>query len=151
MTAKEINGHSEIYDVLIIGGGPAGLSAATNLARSLHTVVIFDSKEYRNALLPHLHGVPGWDHEDPSSIRTRMQKDLIARYDTAQIVHVPATHAARCDKGSANFCVTDATKREWFGRKLVLATGVSDLLPDLPGYESCWVNGMYGTSEKSTG
>lgn len=150
MKVQVMNGQTEVYDVLIIGGGPAGLSAATSLARSLHTVVIFDSREYRNVLSPHLHGMPGWDHEDPSSIRTRMQKDLMARYDTTQIVHVAAKHAARCDKERANFCVEDGNGREWFGRKLVLATGVSDLLPDLPGYESCWVKGMYEMSAIST-
>lgn len=131
-------------DVLIIGGGPAGLSAAVNLARSLHTVVVFDSGKYRNALLPHLHGAVGWDHENPSSIRTQMQKDLLARYDTTTIVPTAVATVARTENGGrVRFVVTDAEGKAWTGRKLVLATGVSDVLPDVPGYESCWVNGMY--------
>ena len=147
MASSGVNGHpEEVYDVLIVGGGPAGLSAATSLARSLHTVVIFDSKQYRNARLPHLHGAPGWDHEDPASIRTKMQKDLIARYNTTKLLEHGASRAAQCEEGRARFVVTDEKGMEWFGRKLVIATGVSDILPNLPGYDMCWVNGMYMTA-----
>lgn len=133
----------KVKDVLIIGGGPAGLSAAINLARSLHTVVIFDSGQYRNALLPYLHGAPGLDHQDPASIRIQMQKDLLARYDTTTIANVAVEYVARLDRKRTQFCVTDSDGKQWYGRRLVLATGVSDILPDIPGYESCWVKGMY--------
>lgn len=129
-------------DVLIVGGGPAGLSAALNLARSLHTVIIFDSEQYRNSLLPYLHGVPGWDHEDPASVRTRMQKDLLARYDTVSIVRTTVSRVAQIQGPKTCFSVVDIAGREWSGRKLVLATGVSDILPDIPGYADGWVKGM---------
>lgn len=132
----------DVKDALIIGGGPAGLSVAINLARSLHTVVVFDSGKYRNALLPHLHGAPGWDHEDPASIRTQMQKDLLARYETATIACVEVSHVSRLQELRTIFIVTDASGKIWQGRKLVLATGVSDILPEMPGYDSCWVKGM---------
>ncbi|KAI1120160.1 thioredoxin reductase glit [Nemania abortiva] len=126
-------------DVLIVGGGPAGLSAALNLARSLYTVIVFDSEQYRNALLPHLHGVPGWDHEDPASVRTRMQKDLLARYETVSIVRTTVNRAAQIEGPKTRFSVVDTAGREWSGRRL----GVSDLLPDIPGYTDGWVTGIY--------
>ncbi|KAI8632632.1 thioredoxin reductase glit [Xylariaceae sp. FL1651] len=130
-------------DILIVGGGPAGLSAAVNLARSLHTVIIFDSGQYRNALLPHLHGVPGWDHEDPATIRTRMHKDLLARYNTVSIVQTTVTRVNHLSDARSRFSVVDSEGREWFGKKLILATGVSDILPDIPGYKESWVKGIY--------
>lgn len=133
---------SEMNDILIVGGGPAGLSLAVNLARSLHSVVVFDSGQYRNGLLPHLHGVVGWDHQDSGSIRQKMRGDL-ARYSTASLVETTVRFVAKEGEDPATYRVTDDEGRVWLGRKLALATGVSDILPDIPGYEECWVRGMY--------
>jgi thioredoxin reductase len=72
-----------------------------------------------------------------------MQKDLMARYNTTIIVNTTVERVARLEGEQTRFEVVDAQGRHWLGRKLVLATGVSDLLPDIPGYESCWVKGMY--------
>ena len=57
---------SKIYDVLIIGGGPAGLSIASSLARQVYTALIIDSQSYRNAVAKHMHNVAGFDHVDPA-------------------------------------------------------------------------------------
>lgn len=134
----------DLKDVLIIGGGPAGLSLAVNLARSLHSVVVFDSGQYRNALLPYLHGAVGWDHQNPSAIRKQMRDDLVNRYDTTTIVETTVQKVSKDEnKGSQpTFKVSDDQGRVWLGRKLVLATGVSDVLPNIPGYKECWVDGM---------
>ena len=48
-------------DVLIIGGGPAGLATALALCRARHTCVVFDSGTYRNSLCQYMHSVPPWD------------------------------------------------------------------------------------------
>lgn len=60
---------SEPYDILIIGGGPAGLSAVASIVRQDHTVVLFDSGAYRNAGARHPHTVPAWDDRDPAEFR----------------------------------------------------------------------------------
>lgn len=62
---------SAVVDTLLIGGGPAGLSAALALARQLHSAVVFDSGVYRNALSKHMHTVATWDHKDPARVPRR--------------------------------------------------------------------------------
>lgn len=74
----------QVYDVLIIGGGPAGLTLAGSLARQLHTAVILDSAEYRNERSKHMHNVPGWDHVDPADFRAKVRADLKALYESIE-------------------------------------------------------------------
>jgi thioredoxin reductase len=57
------------YEIIIIGGGPAGLSAAASVVRQDHKTVLFDSGKYRNAQSKHMHTVPTWDHQDVSKSR----------------------------------------------------------------------------------
>src|SRR5436190_16266501 len=66
----------ELHDVLIIGGGPAGLSAALSLARLLHTVVVFDSGVYRNRFADRMHTLSTWDHQRPADYRAAARKEL---------------------------------------------------------------------------
>lgn len=73
-----------LFDVPIIGAGPAGLSTATGLARQLHTAVVFDSGVYRNAKAQHMHNVLGWDHRNPGELRAAGRADLTNRYSTIQ-------------------------------------------------------------------
>lgn len=127
-------------DVIIIGGGPAGLSTALGLCRARHTAVVFDSGVYRNGLSQHVHTVPTWDHKDPSAYRLAAREELTGRYDTVQVID----RAVRCVTKDAdgNFIAVDGNDKRWVGRKLVLATGVQDLYPDIEGYADCWVTGM---------
>lgn len=55
------------YDVIIVGGGPAGLSALSGLARVRRRVLLIDSGEYRNGQTTHMHDVIGWDGKQPGS------------------------------------------------------------------------------------
>ncbi|TKX22614.1 FAD-binding domain-containing protein 28 [Elsinoe australis] len=75
-------------DVLIIGGGLAGLAVATGLARQLYTAVVFDSGVYRNARTNHIHNVPTWDHRSPVEFRAKAKSDIIARYETIKFEQV---------------------------------------------------------------
>lgn len=127
-------------DCLIIGGGPAGLSVATALARQLYQVVVFDSGKYRNEAASHMHNVATWDHHAPSEYREAARKNILERYDTIRIENTEISSVERTDSGQ--FEAKDVTGRAWIGKKLVLATGSRDVFPDLPGYADCWATGM---------
>ncbi|KAI0456047.1 hypothetical protein F5B21DRAFT_169597 [Xylaria acuta] len=130
-----------LLDVLIIGGGPAGLAVATGLARQLYSAVVFDSGVYRNALTKHMHNVPTWDHRDPAEFRAKAVADLKARYSTVWFESAKIESVRQTPKG--HFQATDSQSRVWTGRKLVLATGARDVAPDIAGYEDCWARGVY--------
>ncbi|KAK4233543.1 thioredoxin reductase [Achaetomium macrosporum] len=125
--------NSLMKDVLIIGGGPGGLATATALARQLYTAVGFDSGVYRNAHTSHMHNVPTWDHRDPREFRAKARADLLVRYSTIQFEETAVarlTPRARCGP-------------MWTGRKVVLATGMRDVYPDIAGYDDVWGRGVY--------
>ncbi|POR35291.1 Thioredoxin reductase [Tolypocladium paradoxum] len=128
-------------DVLIIGGGPGGLAVATGLARQLYTAVVFDSGVYRNARTKHMHNVPTWDHRDPADFRAKARSDILARYNTIQFEEAVVEAVRRTDGG--RFEATDANGATWTGKKLVLASGVRDIYPDIPGYDQVWARGVY--------
>lgn len=125
-----------VQDVLIIGGGPAGLAVATGLARQLYSAVVFDSGVYRNERSKHMHNVAGWDHQSPEAFRQKSRKDLLSRYNTIQFEDVNIEAVRRTADGQ--FEADDGLGRTWTGRKLMLATGVRDIYPGIPGYEDVW-------------
>ncbi|KAK4239025.1 hypothetical protein C8A03DRAFT_43329 [Achaetomium macrosporum] len=128
-------------DVLIIGGGPGGLATATSLARQLYTAVVFDSGVYRNARTHHMHNVPTWDHRDPREFRAKARADLLARYHTIHFEDTAVASVRRTEDG--RFEATDASGTTWTGKKVVLASGVRDVYPDIPGYDQVWGRGVY--------
>ena len=125
------------YDVTIVGGGPAGLSAALILARACRSAIVFDAARPRNAVVPHLHGLLSRDGVAPLEL-LRLAREDLARYQTVQVEHGEVT-AARCI--NPGFEVTLATGRTCRSRKLLIATGVADYVPDVPGLRD-----FYGTS-----
>ena len=87
-----------------------------------------------------MHMMPTWDHQDPKAYRKAARTELMTRYDTVKLID----HAVKSvvKDGHGGFKATDTEGKEWSGKKLILASGVRDILPDIPGYDECWVKGM---------
>lgn len=130
---------SKIYDILIIGGGPAGLSTASSIVRQNHSTLILDSQTYRNAKSDHMHTIPTWDHKSPAEFRAAATQEF-ERYGTVTVENAEVKSARKMEDGS--FEVNGIKGEVWQGRKVVLATGMDDEFPDIAGYEECWISGM---------
>ncbi|KAI0143693.1 hypothetical protein GGR57DRAFT_495109 [Xylariaceae sp. FL1272] len=119
-----------MYDVLIIGGGPAGLSAALTLYRQLHTVMILDTAKPRNAFNESTHCVPGWGGKQAEDMREAAREELL-QTGLVDFRKDEATAIQQDDKG---FEVTTSTGNKFHGRKLLIAVGKQHNFPDIPGY-----------------
>ena len=129
---------SSIYDVVIVGAGPAGLSAALILGRCRRTVLVCDNGRPRNAASRALHGYLTRDGVEPGEFRS-LGRDELRQYKTVELRDVAATDA-QCEP-SGQFRVTLADGAVLRSRKLLVATGVCDNLPDVPGIQE-----LYGRS-----
>jgi gliotoxin/aspirochlorine biosynthesis thioredoxin reductase len=87
-----------------------------------------------------MHNVPTWDHRDPAKFRSKAASDLLERYNTIHFIDTKIESIRTTQH--ARFQATDKDGRIWIRRKLVLASGVADIAPDIKGYEECWANGM---------
>ena len=122
-------------DLLIIGGGPAGLSTATFFARVNRPFILYDSQLYRNAQSPEAHTIMGYEGISPAEYRSKIQMELCSLYGkgglgngvfkNGKIVSLQKT-----DKG---FEAVDEEGNTVKARKVVLATGIKDVLPPIPG------------------
>jgi len=124
-------------DVIIVGAGPAGLSAALVLARACRRVLVFDHGHPRNASAVHMHGYLTRDGISPHDFRAFAREEL-ARYPEVQIIDVEVTSARALGR---LFEVTTLDNRTFTSKKLLLATGVVDNVPDVPGLKE-----LYGKS-----
>ncbi|EGR49449.1 uncharacterized protein TRIREDRAFT_77288 [Trichoderma reesei QM6a] len=133
------------YDVIIVGGGPAGLSAASGLARVRRNVLLIDSGEYRNAPTRHLHDVIGFDGVTPAYFRWKA-RNQIREYGTVSLVNGTVTKI-QPQADHSFFTVSadypDEHNLTFTARKIILATGLRDLIPSTPGLRENWGKGIY--------
>lgn len=133
------------YDAIVVGGGPSGLSAASGLARVRRSVLLVDSGVYRNGVTRHMHDVIGFDGVTPAYYRFAA-REQIAQYGTASLTNGTITKI-QPESNNTYFTVTgtygDNKEVSYTARKVVLATGIKDLLPDTPGLKENWGQGIY--------
>lgn len=122
------------YDAIVVGGSFAGLSAAMQLARARRRVLVIDAGLPRNRFAEASHGFFGQDGKPPYDILREAARQLSA-YPTVRIVRGEATGASPVDGG---FSLVLDDGREEQAARLVLATGVRDELPPIPGLQERW-------------
>lgn len=149
----------DCWEVIVVGGGPAGLSAALILARANRRVLVFDSGPKRNEASERQHAVLGADGENQRDFISRARQQVLA-YPTAEFhcsavveINIEATRT----EGTGNtrlkqnekiletrkFDVTTEADRRWRSQKLILATGVKDDIPDVQGFQEYWGQGVW--------
>lgn len=121
-------------EVIILGGSYAGLSAAMALGRSLRNVLIIDSGLPCNRQTPHSHNFLTQDGEKPAEI-ARKAKEQVLGYPTVSWLEDTAVKAEKTQHG---FLITTASGQSFTAKRLVVATGIKDMLPDLKGFAECW-------------
>jgi thioredoxin reductase len=121
-------------DAIVVGGSFAGLSAATYIARGRRSVAVIDAGAPRNRFATHSHGFLAQDGADPRAILSAARGQLEA-YPGFSLVEAAVRDARPTDKG---FVVGLEGGEVLEAARLVLAFGVSDLLPDVPGLRERW-------------
>lgn len=123
-----------IFDVIIIGGSYAGLAAAMALGRALKQVLVIDSHQPCNRQTPHSHNFLTQDGKTPAEI-SALARQQVEQYDG---VHFYKGLAIKGTKLAPGFAIETATGESFEARKLIFATGIKDLLPEIPGFSDCW-------------
>jgi thioredoxin reductase len=127
-----------MFDVIIIGAGPAGLSAALLLGRCCRQVLVCDAGTPRNGRSRALHGYLSRDGIAPLDLRMRGRQE-VARYG----IEVREVRVADARLDSGRFVVRFQDGREEGCRKLLLATGVTDHVPALDGFDACYGHSVF--------
>ena len=122
------------FDVIIVGGSYSGLAAAMALGRALRSVLVLDSGKPCNAQTPHSHNFVTQDGKPPAEIAA-LARQQVAAYKTVEFFDGLATSGARTTGG---FALQTGSGETFSSRKLVFATGIRDMLPEIPGFAECW-------------
>ena len=127
----------DLFDVIVVGGGPAGLSAALVLGRCRRNVLVLDDGEPRNKASHAIHGFLSQDGMSPARFLSISREQLLP-YPSVIILKRRAINASHEGKG---FVVCTSDGQKFHGRKLLMATGVVDHVPSQPGFRD-----LYGIS-----
>jgi len=121
------------YEVAIVGGGAAGLSAALVLARARRRVVVLDAGKPRNAPATHMHNFPSRDGMPPGELLAVGRAEVLGY--GAEIVLATAVRVLTTSTG---FDIVLDSGRTLAARRLLIATGLTDELPEVPGVRERW-------------
>ncbi len=124
------------FDVIIIGGSAAGLSAAMTLGRAMRNVLVIDCGTPCNLNTPHSHNFITNDGRPPADILAKARKEIVA-YETIGFVAEKAI-AATCE--GEFFAVVTSADNKYLAKKILLCTGLSDVMPEISGFAACWGN-----------
>lgn len=122
------------FDVIIIGGSYAGLSAAMALGRALRNVLVIDSGLPCNRQTPHSHNFLTHDGEVPSVISMKA-KAQVRQYPTVTFVDGKAISGKKLE---GKFQIDTDSGKRFSGRKLLFTTGMKDIMPPIDGFSECW-------------
>ena len=123
-----------LYDVVVVGGGAAGLSAALVLGRARRRVAVIDAGSPRNAPAAHMHGFLSRDGLPPAELLA-FGRDEVERYGV-EIIDGSAVGIVR--DSASPFRVALGAGRSVLARQILIATGLRDEIPDIPGLRERW-------------
>lgn len=126
--------NSTNFDVIITGGSYAGLSAAMALGRSLRNVLVIDSGKPCNRQTPHSHNFLTRDGQAPAEL-SALAKEQVADYKTVTFYEGLALSGAKTENG---FEIHTRGGGHFTAKKLVFASGIRDIMPDIKGFAECW-------------
>lgn len=130
---------SNIWDVIIVGAGPAGTNAAMVLARMRRKVLIIDNGKPRNSRSQGMHNYLTRDGILPAEYLKLAHNEL----STYGVKHICADACTTKALGSHGFEIRDSNDETHLAKRLLIATGVTDNVPDVPGMKELWGRGVY--------
>jgi thioredoxin reductase len=122
------------FDVIVIGGSYSGLAAAMALGRALKKVLIIDSGKPCNRQTPHSHNFITQDGKTPGEI-SKLAKHQVLQYHTVSFLNGLVTNGSKIEKG---FEVQVESAEAFKAKKLIFATGIQDIMPNIAGFAECW-------------
>jgi thioredoxin reductase len=123
-----------MYDVIIVGGSYAGLQTAMSLGRALRNVLVIDSGKPCNRQTPHSHNFITQDGETPQAVAAKA-KEQVKQYATIQFAKGKVINAVARD---STFELSTEAGEHYQARKVLFATGIKDVMPEIPGFAECW-------------
>lgn len=122
------------FEVIIIGGSYTGLSTAMTLGRSLRKTLVIDAGKPCNRQTPHSHNFLTQDGSTPKEI-SEIARSQVSKYDSVKFYDGLAVSGKQSNGG---FEIKTAKGDIFTSNKLVLATGIKDIMPDIKGFSECW-------------
>lgn len=126
--------NNRLFDVIIVGGSYSGLAAGMAMGRALRQVLIIDNGKPCNRQTPHSHNFITQDGKTPKEIAT-LARQQVEMYKTVTFFNSLATNGVKTENG---FEIQTASGEIFGAKKLIFATGIKDIMPDIEGYAECW-------------